>query len=294
MNTLSAFVLCTASILIGGRAAADAVQQQQVNMMLAMMEQMGELQRLAQCVDLPQTKLKTILAQSLSQCGFGDPEADEPDAAHVACMQQSLTRLSGVSPARWQACDHDEPQQGTDPLLAELEALSDHIGEREPTAAEQQQMENIIARMQQHGVAQLQQMVDGMIAGSQGSEASITLPIFPQASLLINLPAGTEVDIAEQSYASLPGASFLTTASPEQVLTYYRQQLPDYVLHRPSLMAATDVALMQSVPAGFDYSRDIGQAFSIAHIYIQPASETEKRKLAEAKTLFFIYYKPAQ
>jgi hypothetical protein len=284
----------TVLLLLSGSVLANPAQlEQQANMMLAMMERMGGLARLAQCIDLPQQQVKTLLKQSILRCGLGDLESEEPDAVHTACMQQSLTDNSGVAADRWQACDNDDAPQA-DPLLAELEALSARIGERNPTAAEQQQMEQLISQMQSRGMAQMQQLVDGMIDGSQGSEASITLPIFPQAQLLINLPATGQIEIAEQPYATLPGASFATTASPQQVLDYYRQQLPAYVMHRPALMAATDVALMQRVPAGFDYSRDIGRAFSIPHIYIQPAGEGEQQRVAGAKTLFFIYYQPAE
>ncbi|MDX1391360.1 MAG: hypothetical protein R3241_03180 [Rheinheimera sp.] len=287
MKTLTALLLCSA-----GALANTAQQEQQINMMLAVMARSGALEQLAQCVEISPAELESAMRQTLSRCGIGDINADEPDAAHRTCMQQHLPAFSGVPSQRWQACDSDDATE-EDPLLAELDALTARIGERDPTAAEQQQMDDIIARMQQRGVAEMQQMVDGMIDGSQGTASSITLPIFPQSQLLINLPARGTIDIAEQTYATLPGASFITTASPQQVLEYYRQQLPGYQMHRPALLAATDVALMQHVPAGFDYSRDTGKAFSIPHIYIQPAQKAEQQRLAGAQTLFFVYYPPA-
>lgn len=177
-----------------------------------------------------------------------------------------------------------------DPLLAELEALTERIGEREPTAAEQRQMDDIIERMQQRGVAEMQQLVDGMIDASQGTGGSISLPVYPQAQLLIHIPASGSMTLGDEQYATLPGASFVTADTPQQVLAFYRQQLPGYKLHRPSLLADTDVALMQQLPAGFDYARHTGSAMSIPHVYIQPASDNERRKLAGAKTLFFVYY----
>tara|TARA_R110002126_G_scaffold54341_2_gene147137 strand:+ start:1767 stop:2591 length:825 start_codon:yes stop_codon:yes gene_type:complete len=272
--------------------ANTAQQEQQANMVLTMMEQMGELQRLAECVDLPPARLKKAFRQTFAECGMGDMTADEPDPQHTACMKDNLANFSGVAADRWQACDNSD-EEAEDPLMAELDALYDRIGERDPTAAEQRQMDQIIERMQQRGVAEMQQMVDGMIAGSQGSETLITLPLFPDAQLLINIPAQGEVEIAEQSYTTLPGASFITTATPEQVLDYYREQLPDFRVHSPSMTATGDVALMQHIPAGFDYSRDFGQAFAIPHIYIQPAGDSGKRKLPGANSLFYIYYQPA-
>jgi hypothetical protein len=272
--------------------ANPAQQEQQANMIVAMMEQMGELTRLAECIELPQAQLKKVFLQTFNQCGVGDITEGEPDPQYMACFKDSLSSRSGVTADRWQACETDDTAP-EDPLMAELEALSVRIGEREPTVAEQRQMDQIIDRMQQRGVEELEQMVDGMIAGSQGSETLITLPLFPDAQLLINIPAQGEIEIAEQRFSTLPGASFLTTATPQQVLDYYREQLPSFRVHTPSLAAANDVALMQRIPAGFDYSRDVGQAFAIPHIYIQPAGDSGKRKLPGANSLFFIYYQPA-
>jgi hypothetical protein len=281
-------------LALNGNVMANSAQQiQQINMMLTMMESMGELENISQCITLPPDRLKAVFRQTYTECGFGDMMSDEPNAAYDACVMQSLVTHSGIPATRWQACE-DNDQPADDPLMAELEALSDSIGEREPTAAEQRQMDQIIERMQQRGVAELEQMVSGIIAGSQGSEALITLPLFPQAQLLINIPAQGEIIIADQRYSTLPGASFLTTASPQQVLDYYRLQLPTYQLHRPALVAATDMALMQTVPVDFDYGRDTGQAFSIPHIYIQPATDANRLRLAGANSLFFIYYQPTE
>ncbi|MDX1678715.1 hypothetical protein [Arsukibacterium sp.] len=272
--------------------ANPAVQEHQANMLLAMMQQSGELTRLAECVGLTEARLKNVYRQTFMECGIGDITAEESDPQHLACLQQGMVNHSGVAAERWQACDNgdDEPE---DLLMAELDALTERIGEREPTAAEQRQMDQIIERMQQRGVADMEQLVDGMIAGSQGSDALVTLPVYPQAKLLINIPAQGEMVIAGQRYVTLPGASFVTTASPADVLAFYRQQLPAYREHRPSTMAATHVAYMQNVPAGFDYVKDAGRAMGIPHIFIQPASAQEQTQLPGAQTLFFVYYPTA-
>lgn len=288
MKKLTSILLLSGSVL-----ANPAQQEQQLNMMLAMMESTGELDRVSQCISLPQQQLKQIFRQTFTDCGLGDMMADEPDPSHEACIEQSLIRHSGLPASRWQECEMSDDAEDSDPLLAELDALYDSIGERDPTAAEQQQIEQLIANMQQRNVARMEQMVNGLVAGSQGSESSITLPLYPQADLLINIPAQGEIEVGGQAYQTLPGASFISTDSPQQVLAFYRQQLSEYQQHRPSLASKGEIALMQNVPAGFDYSRDMGLAFSIAHIYIQPASAAEQKRLPGAKTLFFIYYPPA-
>lgn len=278
----------TVLLFLSGSVMANQGQQaQQVNMMLSAMERMGALERLSQCIDLPVGGVKDVLRKTYIECGLGDMMAEEPDPQHIACMEKAMAKHSGIPVKRWQACE-DDSEEGDDPLLAELDALSERIGERDPTEAELRQMDELTQRLQQRGVAEMQQMVDAMIDGSQGSDASITLPIFPQAKMLINMPARGQVEIGQASYAGLPGASFLSKASPQEVLEFYRQQLPKF----KELKANKDVALMQSIPPGFDYSRDLGRAFSIPHIYIQPASDTDRQRLAGAKTLFFIYYQP--
>ncbi|WP_027670020.1 hypothetical protein [Rheinheimera baltica] len=284
-------ILTVLLVLTGSALANPAQQEQQINMMLTMMERMGELERISQCVGVSQDRLKRVYRQTFAECGMGDMMSDEPSPAHQACLESSIVEHSGVAQERWEACDRDgDTEQQDDPLMAELDALSDRIGDRDPTAAEQQQMDQLIERMQQHGVAEMQQMVDAMIAGSQGSESLITLPLYPEAELLINIPAQSEMEIAEQRYETLPGASFITKASPAQVLAYYRQQLPTFQMHRSG---SDTVALMQNIPPGFDYNRNMGQAFSIPHIYIQPASDKDRLRLAGAQTLFFVYYQPA-
>ena len=291
MKKLAAILLCSGSVF------ANPTQQQQIDMAIAMMESTGTLTQLAQCLDLPKAKVSQALRNTYAACGLAEMDSDAPDAVFEACLVSKIPAYSGVPASRWQECgeqddqQHDDEQQ--DSILAQIDALYERIGDREPTAAEQQQIEQLLEQMQQRGNAELEMMVNGMVAGSQGSEHLITLPLYPRAQILINIPAQAEIEIGEQAYATLPGASFVTTDSPEQVLQYYRQQLPDYKVHRSSLAEKGEVALMQHLPAGFDYVKDMGRAFSIAHIYIQVASGAEQKRLPGAKTLFFIYYPPA-
>lgn len=286
MKKLAALLLCSSSVL------ANPTQQQQIDMMLSMMENSGSLTRLAQCLELSKAKVTEALRNSYAACGVADMYSENANAALEACLESKIPSFSGLPAARWQECGEQEDEQ-PDPMLAELDALYERIGEREPTAAEQQQIEQLLQQMQQSGIAKMEMMVDGMIAGSQGSEHLITLPLYPQAQLLINIPAQAGVEIGGQAFDTLPGASFVTTDSPQQVLQYYRQQLNDYTVHRSSLSTAGEVALMQHLPAGFDYVKDMGRAFSIPHVYIQPASAAEQKRLPGAKTLFFLYYPAA-
>jgi len=129
MKKLMWLFLCSGTVL-----ANPAQHEQQVNMMLAMMESVGELDRLSQCTDVTPQRLKTLFRTSFNECGFGDMDAEETDPAHQACIIQSLVSHSGVPESHWQACKQDDESQD-DPLMAQLDALTERIGEREPTAA---------------------------------------------------------------------------------------------------------------------------------------------------------------
>ena len=172
-------------------------------------------------------------------------------------------------------------------IQSQLEALYEKIGNREPTAQEEREINRLMDQMQENGIEEMQRMVNGMIEGSQGSEHSISLPIFPNAQLLIHIPAQGAIEIAEQQFDTLPGASFLTKSSPQEVLSFYQNSLPNFKFHKPAL-SPQDAVIIKELPVNFDYIRDMG------HIYIQPAGQAEQQRLAGAKTMFFIYYKPKQ
>lgn len=277
------------SILSTPLIASPSSQDQQITMMIQMMESMGELSRLSECINLPPNKLKTIIQKSFQKCGLPDMEMDE-DPEHSECMQKSAVSISGISAEKWASCeDNDEPTQ--DPILSKLDALYERIGEREPTQQEEFEINQLMNQMQENGVQEMSQIVNGMIAGSQGSEQNITLPIYTNAQLLIHIPAQGAIEIAEKRYETLPGASFISKSSPQEVLSYYQRALPNYKLYKPALMPQ-DVLIMKELPMNFDYVRDMGKAFSIPHIHIQPAGPLEQQRLNGAKTLFFIYYHP--
>ena len=268
-------------------SANSSVQDQQIKMMIQMMESMGELDRLAECINLPTNKVKTIIQKSMNKCGLPDMENDDPE--HMLCMQNETVSLSGISASKWDACG--EEQAPENPLLSQLEALYERIGNREPTAQEEREINRLMNQMQEDGIKEMQRMVNGMVEGSQGSEHSISLPIFPNAQLLIHMPAQGAIEIAEQRFDTLPGASFLTKSSPQEVLSFYQNSLPSFKFHKPAL-SPQDAVIMKELPNNFDYVRDMGRAFSIPHIYIQPAAQAEQLRLDGAKTMFFIYYKP--
>ncbi|WP_333609321.1 hypothetical protein [Arsukibacterium sp.] len=278
----------TVLLLIAGLSgsAIASSQQTQIDLILNLLTQTGQLQQQAECTGLSQQRLRELYRSTMQHCGL-----DDENPAHENCVKQRLV-ASGVPAERWQQCEQvDEDPQAA--ILAQLDAMYERIGERAPTAAEQAQIDQLLAQMQQQGMQEMQQMMTNIAAASAGTEAAITLPILPGSKILMHIPGNIDVEIGDKMISSLPGASFASTKTPEQVLAYYQQQLPSFKLHSFSLGEGIEHALMQQLPAGFYYPREILNGIDIPHIHIQPANGMAEQLQPGAKTLFFIYYQPA-
>lgn len=271
--------------------AAPTQQQQQITMLLSMMENMGQLDSMSACVGLPKPRIKELFSQSITACGMGDILGGEGgNLEHETCMKEFMLKSSGVSAARLEACS-DGGGEDNDPMGSELDAIYDRIGDREPTAAEKKEIQSLIQGMTQRSTENIDKVVGSLIEASQGAEDSVTLPIYPQAKMLINLPSPGAMFITEEAMV-LPGASFYSTDSPEKVRAFYQKKLPTFKVVESTSLSVTGVALMKSIPPNFEYGRDFEKAFSIEHVLIQEAPKTNQNHLVGAKTLFFIYYQP--
>ncbi len=271
---------------ISGNLLANP-QETQIDIMINFLAQSGQLQQQAECTGLSEQRLRQLYRSTMQQCGF-----DDENPAHEACVMQQLA-ATGVPQSRFEQCEQDEETSPQDAMMAQLDALYDRIGERAPTAAEQAQIEQLLAQMQQQGMQDMQQMMTHLAEASVGTEAAITLPIMPDSKILMHIPGGIAIEMGDNMAQSLPGASFASTKTPAQVLAYYQQQLPAFRLHNFSLGEGTEHALMQQLPAGFHYPDAILSGISIPHIHIQQANSMAEQLLPGARSLFFIYYQPA-
>ena len=261
-------------------------QDTQIDIMINFLEQTGQLQQQAECTGLSKPTLSQLYRNTMQQCGL-----DDEDPTHQACVRQQLV-ASGIPQSRWEQCEQEQETEPQDVIMAQLDALYDRIGDRSPTAAEQAQIEELLERIQQQGMRDMQQMMANLAAASAGTETAITLPVMPDSKILMHIPGGIAIETDDTVIHSLPGASFASTKTPAQVLAYYQQQLPRFSLHNFKLGEETEHALMQQLPAGFHYPEAILNGISIPHIHIQSANSMAEQLLPGARTLFFIYYQP--
>lgn len=279
------------AVLFATSASAQTMPAAQQQMLLQMAEQSGLLQQVANCSGVSSSNLKQHLVSALQQCPLaanGMPSEQ--------CVKTQLIQKTGVSKAAVQKCEQlaaqAQQQQQQSSAETQLAALFDQIGDKEPTAAEQMQIEQLTNKLQQEGIAQLRSNVDLLVNASQGTTADIPAPVYPGSKVLVHLPAQGMVQFGNQSVKSLPGVSFASTASASEILAWYQQQFPAYQYRKIELGGAPDHLLLKKAPEPFDYMQVLPQLPGIPHVFITAANKETQRHLPGAKTLFTVTYQP--
>ena len=282
---------CTLMALFATNAAAQQIPAAQQQMLLQMAEQSGLLQQASACSGVSSGKLKQHLANALQQCPLSSNGM--PDEQ---CVKRQVIQQSGVSAATVQKCEQlakqaqqQHQQSSTEDQLNKLFAS---IGDREPTTAEQMQIEQLTNNLQQEGIAQMRSAVDSLVNASQGTTANIPAPMYPGSKVLVHLPAQGMVKFGNSQVVSLPGVSFASTATTAEVLRWYQQKYPAYQYRKIDLGGEPDHLLLKNAPEPFDYMKMLPQLPGIPHVFITVATDETKRHLPGAKTLFTVTYQP--
>lgn len=283
--------LLTAALAVSHNATAQNIPPAQQQMLLQMAEQSGLLQQAAACSGVSSGQLKQHLAKALQQCPLtanGMPDEQ--------CVKRQVIQQSGVSTATVQKCEQlakqAQQQQQQSSAEEQLSKLFDGIGDREPTAAEQLQIEQLTETLQQQGIAQMRSSVDMLVNASQGTTANIPAPMYPGSKVLVHLPAQGLVRFGDQSVTSLPGVSFASTASADEILAWYQQKYPAYQYRKIEMGGAPDHLLLKKAPEPFDYMKLLPQLPAIPHVFITAANKETQRHLPGAQTLFTVTYQP--
>lgn len=270
---------------------AQTIPPAQQQLLLQMAEQSGLLQQAANCSGVSSSNLKQHLASALQQCPLaanGMPSEQ--------CVKTKLIQSTGISQSAVKKCEQlaaqAQQQQQQSSAETQLTALFDQIGDREPTAAEQMQIEQLTNKLQQEGIAQLRSNVDLLVNASKGTTANIPAPMYPGSKVLVHLPAQGMVQFGDQSIKSLPGVSFASTASATEILAWYQQQFPAYQYRKIELGGTPDHLLLKKAPEPFDYMKLLPQLPGIPHVFITAANKETQRHLPGAQTLFTVTYQP--
>lgn len=287
LHPLSAAILA----LFATHLAAQQIPAAQQQMLLQMAEQSGLLQQASACSGVSSDKLKQHLTKALQQCPLttnGMPDEQ--------CVKRQVIQQSGVSAATVQKCEQlakqAQQQQQQSSTEAQLDKLFAAIGDREPTTAEQMQIDQLTAKLQQEGIAQMRSAVDSLVNASQGTTANIPAPMYPGSKVLVHLPAQGMVKFGNSQVTSLPGVSFASTATTTEVLSWYQQKYPAYQYRKIDLGGEPDHLLLKNAPEPFDYMKMLPQLPGIPHVFITAANAETKRHLPGAKTLFTVTYQP--
>lgn len=280
---------CTITALFASTLSAQQIPAAQQQMLLHMAEQSGLLQQASACSGISSGKLKQHLAKALQQCPLtanGMPDEQ--------CVKRQVIQQSGVSATAVQKCEQlaRQAQQQQPPINEQLNKLFAGVGDKEPTVAEQMQIEQLTTKMQQQGIARVRAAVDSLANASRGTTANMPAPMYPGSKVLVHLPAQGLVKFGNSQVTSLPGVSFASTATASEVLRWYQQQLPGYQYRKIELGAEPDHLLLKNAPQPFDYLKILPQLPGIPHVFITAATSETKRHLPGAKTLFTVTYQP--
>lgn len=124
---------------------------------------------------------------------------------------------------------------------------------------------------------------------TQDGEEKVTLPVVPDSKLIIHATSGIDKSTDEGTVQSLPLAVFLTLKKPEEVVEWYREQLPDYTVLQSG--SGEHVQILES--AGDDARIDGPDTYRTPNIRIQPTDARTATHMKGARTMLQVYYQPA-
>lgn len=122
----------------------------------------------------------------------------------------------------------------------------------------------------------------------EGGE-NVTLPVVPESKLIIHATRGIDKSTDEGTVQSLPLAVFLTLMTPEEVVDWYRQELPDFTILQSD--SGEHVQILQS--AGDKTRIDGPDTYRIPNIRIQPTDARTATHMEGSRTMVQVYYRPA-
>ncbi|GGY58818.1 hypothetical protein [Marinobacter zhanjiangensis] len=124
---------------------------------------------------------------------------------------------------------------------------------------------------------------------TQDGEGKVTLPVVPESKLIIHATRGIDKSTGEDTVQSLPLAVFLTLMTPDDVVDWYREQLPDYTVLRSD--SGEHAQVLEK--ASDDTRIDGPDTYRIPNIRIQPTDARTATHMKGARTMLQVYYQPA-
>lgn len=124
---------------------------------------------------------------------------------------------------------------------------------------------------------------------TSSDEEKVTLPVVPESKLLIHATRGIDVSSGDGPVQSLPLAVFLTRQTPQEVVEWYREALPEYEVLTDK--SGQQVQILRET--GPDTTVDSPDTYRIPNIRIRPTDARMATHMKDAKTMLQVYYSPA-
>lgn len=290
--------------------ANETQNRAMMDMMQAMASQSAENQQVAECLGTSVPKMKAAFNRTIESC-FNKlkklPSEEFADEISV-CLELELPSSLGISQDRFQKCDEDASEDNSfmspemkalqdkiDRLSSELDALyekgaSESQLERKiiELEAASEQMNSLTEQAFAPGGSMQQEMMKQFDMISQSSESTlkyITLPIYPNAKVMVHMPASGRLELDKQ-YITLPAATFSSPDDAAKVVDYYAKNLKGF---QKKQLKNGEVVFMKNMPADFDILTHMQAYVSQPHVLIKKA---EGNMYPNAKTFIELAYEP--
>ncbi|WP_370977883.1 hypothetical protein [Agaribacterium sp. ZY112] len=251
--------------------AAGPDEQMIVNMLEAEYKN-GGFKQGADCLGISEKKLLDALKANTLRC-FQSGSMDDD------CMEEGFQASLGVSESKFEHCEQlAEAEEGSngfeseaDALMEQLDDIYDELDGREPSAQQQAQIAMLEDRLKQsfteqreHSLEEMSDAVELMAKSSAGTEGSITLPLYPKASMMIHMVAGVEMGGVQ----SLPAATFASADTQERIIAFYKKKLPNFEYKD---LGGAGYLFMKEMPENFNMMSNLEDFMTTPHVFISSA-----------------------
>jgi len=221
--------------------AGEEKNRAMFDMMISMVKNAptGELDASAKCLGVSKAKLAGILEQGMEACyQQHKSESFEQFMASIeSCTESSIQKHSGFSQAQVDRCKsaHDDGYDDSAPEAFDMAAHE----------------------------ARLAETMQSVSKASEKTLHLITLPIYQNSQVMMHAIDGVNFAGVD---GSLPAATFASVDSAEQILAFYKKQLPAYKYKR--LEDGAHI-LMETMPADFDLLTHSNMYMTTPHVLIR-------------------------
>ena len=263
------------------------------NFIIENMKASGELTRLSDCSGLDKTKIISGIKHSVKACA---QYIESDDDSMENCTKKEMATYTGLSEKELDACDeHSEDNDlfaentQQEAILEEIEHVYADIGDNQPTPEQQAKLEMLQKAMLEASLGEMKQVIDATSAASQKTLDEITLPIYPNSTVMMHVQNPSEFfGENKDKKGALPAATFQSPDSLKTVTAFYKKSLPHF---KSKKLKDGSIVFMENMPKDFNLLDHYNEYLQHPHIYIVPVEKNSALK-PSSKTTIEISYQP--